>query len=177
MGGIHFFTDGREIPDTQMVTYAFNDKLTMVTESTLWTPYMQKTPMTIRDTDSFPDWPFNSTKVEICGTEGFMYFGRHGGGWQIYNNDGDLIKSVFGRQSNDEHLENWLDCIRNRKKPAADVEEAHISTSIGHLANISYRAGNQKLDFNTATQRTNNPEANKYFTKNYREPWVVPENV
>jgi len=177
MGGIHFFDDDREIPDTQMVTYAFENKLTLLSESTLWTPYIKKTPMTIRDTDTFPDWPFNSTRIEICGSEGFMYFGRHGGGWQVYNNDGELIKSVHGRQSTDEHLENWLQCIRTREKPTGDVEQAHISTGLGHLGNISYRAGNRKLDFNPATQKTDNAEANKYFTKGYREPWVVPENV
>jgi len=177
MGGVHYFNDGREIPDTQIVTYAFENKLTMLAESALWTPYMMKTQMTIRDTDSFPDWPFNSTKVEICGTDGFMYFGRHGGGWQVYNNDGELIKSVYGRQSTDEHLENWLHCIRTREKPTADVEQAHYSTSLGHLANVSYRAGNKKLEFNPATQKTDDPEADKYFSKDYREPWVVPENV
>jgi len=177
MGGVHFFDDSREIPDTQMVTYAFENKLTLLSESTLWTPYIKKTPMTIRDTDTFPDWPFNSTRIEICGSEGFMYFGRHGGGWQVYNNDGELIKSVHGRQSTDEHLENWLQCIRTREKPTGDVEQAHISTGLGHLANISYRAGNRKLDFNPATQKTDDVEANKYFTKSYREPWVVPENV
>jgi len=177
MGGIHVIDDGREIPDTQMVSYAFENKLTLLAESTLWTPYIKKTPMTIRDTDTFPDWPFNSTRIEICGSEGFMYFGRHGGGWQVYNNDGELIKSVHGRQSTDEHLENWLQCIRTREKPTGDVEQAHISTGLGHLANISYRAGNRKLDFNPATQKTDDPEANKYFTKTYREPWVVPKNV
>ena len=177
MGGVHFFDDGREIPDTQVVTYSFNNKLTMVAQSALWTPYMKKTPMNIRDGDAFPNWPFNTTKVEICGTNGFMYFGRHGGGWQVYNNDGELIKSVYGRQATDEHLGNWLDCIRTREKPNADVEEAHYSTTIGHLANISHRAGNIKLNFNPATQRTDDPAANKFLSKDYREPWIIPENV
>ncbi|HKJ67620.1 MAG TPA: Gfo/Idh/MocA family oxidoreductase [bacterium] len=174
-GGVHYFDDGREIPDTQLVTYEFGDNLTMVAESTLWTSYMQKTPSTIRDTDSFPDWPFNSTKVEICGSEGFMYFGRHGGGWQIYNNDKELITSTYGRQSTDEHLTDWLECIRTREQPRGDVAEAHYSTALGHLANASYRAGNVKLEYNPETEQTDNSEANQHLTKEYRKPWIVPE--
>ncbi len=174
-GGVHFFNDGREIPDTQLVTYEFGNNLTMVAESTLWTPYMQKTPSTIRDTDSFPDWPFNSTKVEVFGTGGFMYFGRHGGGWQVYNKDKELVVSTYGRQSTDEHLADWLECMRTRERPTGDVAEAHYSTALGHLANVSYRAGNVKLKYNPKTEQTDTPEANQYLTKEYREPWTVPE--
>jgi predicted dehydrogenase len=176
-GGIHHFNDGRDIPDTQIISYDFGNKLTMLVESALWTPYMKKTPMTIRDSDAFPEWPFNSTKIELCGTEGFMYFGRHGGGWQVYNNDNELIKSVYGRQTTGEHLDNWLQCIRTREKPAGDVEEAHYSLIPGHLGNISYRAGNKLLEFDPRTESTNDPVANKFLTKDYRAPWIVPENV
>ena len=176
-GGVHYFNDGREISDTQMVTYTFDNQLTMMAESSLWTPYMRKTPMSVRDSDSFPEWPFNSTRIEIFGTERFMYFGRHGGGWQVYNNDQELVESHYGRQTTDEHLADWLNCIRSREKPTGDVEKAHYSTSLGHLANISYRAGNKKLKFDPDTEKTDDPEANKYLKKDYREPWVVPEKV
>lgn len=106
-----------------------------------------------------------------------MYFGRHGGGWQVYNNDNEMVKDVYGRQTTGEHLENWLHCIRTREKPTGDVEEAHYSTTLGHLGNVSYRAGNKLLEFNSETEKTNDPVANKYLTKEYREPWIIPENV
>lgn len=35
------------------------------------------------------------------------------------------------------HLQNWLDCVRSRKKPAADVEIGHRSITACHLANIA----------------------------------------
>lgn len=35
------------------------------------------------------------------------------------------------------HMENWLDCIRTRATPVADVEIGHRSISIAHLANIT----------------------------------------
>ena len=39
------------------------------------------------------------------------------------------------------HLQNWLDCIKTRKKPVADVEIGHRSISVCHLANITRRVG------------------------------------
>lgn len=40
-----------------------------------------------------------------------------------------------------EHLQNWLDCIRSREKPIADVEIGHRSITVCHLANIARQVG------------------------------------
>jgi len=181
-GGVFHLKDGREQPDTQFATYEFGN-LTLLSESALWTPYMHKIPVSIRDSDQFPDWPFTSTKIEICGTEAFMYFGRHGGGWQVYaakkrTQENELIASEFGRVATDNNIENFISCIRSREKPKADVEEAHLSTSLCHLANISYRVGNRKLKFDGKTETfLDDPEANKYLKVNYRKPWIIPNEV
>jgi hypothetical protein len=107
-----------------------------------------------------------------------MYFGRHGGGWQAYDSDGELVHSQYGRQADKEHQDNFIDCIRSRKKPIADVEVGYHSVLLCHLANISYRVGNQKLEFDPSTESfPNSDEANKYIKRKYREPWVVPEEV
>jgi predicted dehydrogenase len=177
MGAIYALRDGRNTPDTQLALFEY-ENLTLSFEATLWTPYMKKTPANIRDSDKFPDWPFSSTKVEILGTEGFMYFGRHGGGWQAYDSNGELVHSEYGRQADKEHQDNFIDCIRNRKRPNADVETGHHSVLLCHLANISYMVGNQKLEFNPKTESfTNCDEANKYIKRAYRQPWVIPEKV
>jgi predicted dehydrogenase len=39
----------------------------------------------------------------------------------------------------DEHHNNWLDCIKTRKRCAADIEAGHRSASICHLGNIAMR--------------------------------------
>ena len=72
-GAIYSLQDGRDTPDTQMALYEY-DGLTMTMQSTLWTPYMKKTPGVVRNTDRFPDWPFSSTKVEVLGTDGYHVF-------------------------------------------------------------------------------------------------------
>ena len=168
---------GRQIPDTQLALFEY-EPLTIMLEAALWTPYMQKTPWGVRDSDQFPNWPFSSTKVEILGTEGFMYFGRHGGGWEAYDAAGDLVHSEYGRQADQEHQDNFIDCIRTRKHPTSDVEIGHLSVLPFHMANISYRVGNKKLDFDSQTETfTNCDEANQYLKRAYRDKWVVPEKV
>ncbi len=176
-GGVNSLKDGRETPDTQLATYEYGP-LTLILEAALWTPYMKKTPAEIRDSDRFPNWPFSSTKIEILGTEGFMYFGRHGGGWQAYDAQGELVRSEYGRQGDKEHQDNFLECIRTRKKANADVEVGHQTVLLCHLANISYRVGNQKLEFDPKTETfTNCDQANKFIKREYRAPWIVPETV
>jgi len=177
VGAVYGLRDGRETPDTQLALFEY-DRLTLMMEATLWTPYMKKTPMGVRESDKFPDWPFSSTKVELLGTEGFMYFGRHGGGWQAYDSSGELVRSEYGRQGDKEHQDNFIDCVRTRKKPNADVEIGHYSVLPCHIANISYRLGNQKLDFDAESESfTNSDRANKLMKRQYRKPWVVPEKV
>ena len=73
-GGLHFFKDDQDTPDTQIVTWDY-DGLTMTFEQTLWSPYQQKTPMNLRDRDVLPNWPFNGTRVEIYGSKQWMMLG------------------------------------------------------------------------------------------------------
>jgi len=176
-GGVNALKDGRQIPDTQLVTYEYG-KFTLSFEAALWTPYMKKTPSDIRDSDKFPNWPFSSTKIEVLGTEGFMYLGRHGGGWQVYDTDGELAYSEYGRQADKEHQDNFIDCIHTRNLPNSDVEQGHYSVSLCHLANISYRVGNKKLRFDGKTETfVDAPDADKYLKRTYRHPWVIPERI
>jgi len=176
-GAIYALQDGRNTPDTQMALFEY-DNLTLAFEATLWTSYMKKIPVNIRESDKFPNWPFCSTRVEVYGTEGFMYFGRHGGGWQAYDGNGELVQSGCGRGGDNRHEANFIECIRSRKKPNADAEVGHHSVLLCHLANISYRAGNKRLEFDGQTEQIKNlSEANQYLKRTYRKPWIIPENV
>ena len=184
-GGVYQFDDGREQPDTHFTTFEF-DKLTLLFEASLWSPYMHRIVL-LKDQSKFPDWPFCATKVEICGTKGLMCFGRHGGGWQVFEGDARVrqSKAVVSEPAKlkfgsiiDAHFEDFVSCIRTRRKPKADVEEVHRSMVLCHLANISYRVGNRKLKFDGETERfVNDAEADKYLKANYRKPWIVPDEV
>jgi predicted dehydrogenase len=176
-GGVKALRDGRTIPDTQMALYEYGD-FTLVFESALWMPYMKKIPVSVRDSDQFPDWPFCATRIEVLGTKAFMYLGRHGGGWQIFDADNKIIESRYGRQGDKPHQDDFIECIRTRERPNADVEQGHYSAFLCHMANVSGLVGNQKLRLDPKTETfIDAPEANKHLKRSYREPWIVPEQV
>jgi predicted dehydrogenase len=176
-GGVRALRDGRTIPDTQLALFDYGD-FTLLFESALWTPYMKKIAVSIRDNDLFPEWPFCATKIEVLGTKGMMYLGRHGGGWQIYDADDKVVDFRYGRQGDTWHQDNFIQCVCSRERPNADVEQGHYSALLCHMANISYLTGNRKLAFDPKTETfIDAPDANKHLKRTYREPWVVPEQV
>jgi predicted dehydrogenase len=172
---------GAETPDTQIATLEFDD-LTMTFEMTLFTPYMLKADSGIRDGDLFPHWPQNTERVELYGTEGMMVVGRMGAGWQVYvrpKNRQPVVKDeMYGRFPDPPHQENFIQCIRSRQRPNADVEEGHLSTLLVHYAMISCRIGGQKLTIDPKTEAfVGNAEAMEFFKREGRRPWIVPEEV
>ncbi len=71
------------------------------------------------------------------------------------------------------HAQNFIDCMRSRKRPNTDVEEAHLSTAMSHLANISLKT-RQRLEWDAENERiTNNEAANELLSVAYREPWKL----
>ena len=170
-----------ETPDTQVAVYDF-DKLVVTFELTLYTPYMIKADSVIRDGDLFPYWPQNATRIEIYGTEGLMVAGRHGCGWQVFVRPKDrqpvVAAQAFGRFPDVPHKENFVQCIRSRALPNADIEQGHRSALWTHYANISYRTGGRKLMIDPATEQiVGDDEAMKLFKRSYRRPWVIEDEV
>ncbi len=176
-GGLYVLRDGRDTPDTQFALFEYG-KLTLQFEGALWTPYMKKTPMAVRDTDQLPNWTFNSTKIEVLGTRGFMFMGRHGDGWQVYNEDAQSIIASSPKQSDPEHQDNFIECVRSRRQANASAEQGHYSVLLCHLANASFRAGNKKLAFDAKSETfVDSPEANRCLKRAYRAPWTFPDPV
>ncbi len=72
------------------------------------------------------------------------------------------------------HMQNWLDCIRSRELPVADVEIGHRSVSVCHLANIVRSAG-RKLQWDPKTESfVNDAEANKSLARERRKGFELP---
>jgi predicted dehydrogenase len=175
-GGIYFFDDDQETPDTHIVCWDY-DGLSVVFEQTLWAPYMIKTPWDDRDKDILPYWPFNGTRIELSGTKQRMHLSRHGGGWEAFDENGKSIKVCHGRHPHEPHFDNFLECMRTRKRPNSDIEELHKSTLLCHYGNIAYRTG-RKLQIDPTTEAfVDDDEANSYVKRDYRAPWAVPEVV
>jgi predicted dehydrogenase len=72
------------------------------------------------------------------------------------------------------HLQDWLDCIRSRKQPVADVEIGHRSISVCHLANITRLAG-RRLKWDPAQEQfIGDDEANRYLNRPRRKGYELP---
>lgn len=78
-----------------------------------------------------------------------------------------------------EHYANFIDAIRSGSDYDlhCDVREGFYSTALPLLANISYRL-KRELTFKGKYEKfANDPEADMMLTREYRKPYVVPENV
>jgi hypothetical protein len=62
-----------------------------------------------------------------------------------YDNAGTKLVAFEG-SDNGAHRKNWITALQTRKVKHGILEEGHYSTSLCHLANISYLAGTEKAN-------------------------------
>ncbi len=176
-GGNYAYQSGREVPEFQCITYDYGD-FSMTCENGNATDYMRKFPGDVRFGNQWPHWQMSATRVEIYGTNALMYLGRHGCGWQVMGAGGEVIAEDKGLFPDQWHQPNFIDCVRTRARPNADIEEAHRSASLVHLGNTSYRVGQKQLLFDGATERfTNNQEANALLKPAYRKHYRINDKI
>jgi hypothetical protein len=121
------------------------------------------------------------------GTIGNLFYGSKGYlGIQEY----DSYRTWLGEEGEpgpsgrvpENHFANFIDCVRSRKKDdlTAPAEEGHISCTLVHLANVSYRLG-RTLNFDPATEQViGDKEANRLLReedRGYRAGFTIPESV
>lgn len=72
------------------------------------------------------------------------------------------------------HMQNWIDCIRSREQPVADVEIGHRSVTVCHLANLT-RQLKRKLTWNPATEEfVGDAAANRLADRPRRSGYELP---
>lgn len=176
-GGRVLYNDNRDIPDNQTITYDF-EEFPMTVEASIYGEYMSKASPEIRYGNLFPNWPFNSDRMEIYGTEGMMYLGRHGAGWQVLGRGSEVIAQEYGYFPDEVHQQDFINCIRTRKVPNSDIEQGHKSATLVHLANLSYRTGKKQIYYDHINERViNSEEANVISEGSYRNGYEIPEIV
>jgi len=167
------------ITDTQTATFDFGDK-TVVWQHRTW------------GTTPDPDYPWAATiygergtlKVSVMRYD-FIPAGR---GERIHRDVAyELDQYPEDRTERDleqhcapairQHMRNFLEAIRTRGRPVADIEEGHISTASCILANLALRL-NRTLTWDAERQRVaGDEEANRLLRRSYRGPWVHPAAV
>lgn len=153
-GGKLFYEDDQQTPDTLVTTFDFPHTC-VLWEHRIWSR------------TGFEGEPFG---VVLYGEKGTLVFDRKG--WHVRDGIEASDRSV---ESDRPHVRNFLDCIKERKRPNADIEEGHKSTRWCHLGNIAFRTG-RSLRFDGQTETiVDDPIANKLLRRTYREPFVCPE--
>ena len=176
-GGRVIFDDQRDIPDNQTVVFDMGSYPVSL-EASQFGNYLYKTPQEVRFSEKFPEWRNNATRIEIYGTEGLMYLGRHGGGWQVFGNDLKLLAQDAGYFPDEAHLRNFIDCIRSRKTPNAPIEQGVLSANMINLANLSYRSGKKALRIDPVTGAiVGNGEAAKLDNRYYRDGFSLSRDA
>jgi hypothetical protein len=78
-------------------------------------------------------------------------------------------------QVSDNHLQNWFDAIKSRRKPIADVEIGHRSAILCHLGNIARWVG-RPLRWDPEKEIfPGDDEANAYLDRPRRKGYELPE--
>lgn len=161
--------DDSEMPDTQVTSMEFDDFL-MTFEMTEYPKYMRKTDASIRRNNVLPYWTQNATRIELYGSEFMMTVGRMGGGWQVTSQGGRVVDQMYGQVPDNEHYANFIDCLKSREKPNADIEILEPAMNSIHISMIAHRRGNTTLRFNSRKgEFINNKAADQLIKGNYRK--------
>jgi predicted dehydrogenase len=121
--------------------------------------------------------------IAFYGTKGALFADRIG--FEIYpelapDMDGasgagkppsPIRKERAARDATDLHARNFIDCIRSRRKPAAEIQQCHLASSACHLGNIAYKTG-RKLSWDAAQETIkDDPGAASLLGRQPRKPW------
>lgn len=140
-GGVFSEKDGRQVPDTIVVTLDFPNDVVVTWQST-----------------------FSNSRYglgqRILGSDGTIEY-KAGANDMVSGKSQESIRyypesvnrpngaTITGDSRSQNHIANWVDCIRSRKKPNAPVELGYRSAVAAHMCNLSYRQ-KRRLTFDEA---------------------------
>ncbi|MDP4291165.1 MAG: Gfo/Idh/MocA family oxidoreductase [Bacteroidota bacterium] len=170
VGGRYHYQDDWQTPDTQIITMDYPGRISLMWECR------------------------SSNGRNIEGSDrGIIFYGEKGsldtGGdsYKIYDNNGKLIKEVKSTINETQvdarntatvspgmdnlHIADFLDAIRNHRRPNCDVELGHKSIVGMQVGNIAWRLGRDiKMDPKNG-HILNDPEAQKLWGRTYQKGW------
>lgn len=133
VGGVYYYKDGRTAPDTINVLLGYGGDFTATFEATL-APGVR------------------GEAIEFCGTEGRLWISREKYEFQAAGRQSPVVTVNAPKEDMTlDHVRNFLECVKTRKRPNGDVYIGHRSAQASHLGNIAYLEKRQ-LHFDPARE-------------------------
>ena len=140
-GGVFSEKDGREVPDTIVVTLEFPKDVVVTWQSTFSNSHYGLGERLLGSDGTIEHVSGATDMVTGRSPETTRYYPE-----KVNRKDGTALT---GETKNQNHMANWIDCIRSRKTPNATVEVGYRSAVAAHMANIAYRQ-KQRVTFEMA---------------------------
>ena len=100
-----------------------------------WTPYKQYG---------------ESEGSAVFGDQGYIIIGNNG--WRAYTAKNELVKEAGGNSDATPHVQDFINCVKSRKRPYCDLETVgHPASVLCHAGNIAWRVG-RTLTFDPETE-------------------------
>lgn len=175
MGGKYYIKDNAETPDTLQVTYEYRNPDFICVYENRW--------------DNANSMYDKSYGIEFHGTDGTLFVDR--GGFEVFpENRAEPSRRQGGtpqeaprtaamqmksaNNSHSDHVRNFLDCMKSRRRPISDIEIGHRSTSACLLGNVALRS-KERIEWDVKNQKllSGGSKAQQLVTRNYRAPWKL----
>jgi predicted dehydrogenase len=204
-GGYFVYDSSQETPNTQtsMFEYADGKILEFSTRGVLTNPEGIDIPakaepegidISAKAEPEGIDIPAKAKSVKIgnifLGSEGWMQMDS-GGNWQTFigrksepgPTSGDTDTSYdpmnLSGAGDEGHFANFIKALRSGKQSdlTCDVAVGQMSSDLPLMANIAYRLGRELTFDGQKYEFVGDDEANAMKSRNYRDPYVVPEKI
>ena len=171
-GGKFVWSDDQETPNTQQSHFLFEESEIVFDVRNLSSPNEGGAPLR----------GSNYVGNIFFGDQGYMVVDPYG--FRIFM--GEEREKTHEEELHEDkiwdprpHMTNFVEAVRSRNHYAlnADVQIGAAAAELCHLANISYRCGQQLHTDRDTGQFVGNGMANQMLTRRYRTPYVVPEKV
>jgi predicted dehydrogenase len=126
-GGVYNYKDGRTAPDTISILLEYPQEFTATFEATLAPGVF-------------------GAAIEFCGTQGRLHLSRGGFEFTPPGRNPQSVVVKGNMRMDQDHVRNFLDCMKSRALPNSDVLSAHRSAQASHLGNLAY-VQKRRLDF------------------------------
>jgi predicted dehydrogenase len=120
LGGIYQYNDGRDTPDNINFIVDYPGRINVTFEATI-------SDMNTKE----------SVDIVFLGNKGRLHIFR--GGYRFIPAEKGAPEITAGPTPEPDHMLNWLECIRSRNEPNANVVDGHYAAMACHLGNMAYK--------------------------------------